>query len=75
MKIGVFDQNKTPTPHPPLLPPFPPQAANLVAFACIPADLRIIYGNAIGVLWVTFVSLSCAAPGAGPPPPPLDKLE
>jgi Mpv17 / PMP22 family len=50
-------------------------AANLVAFAAIPADLRILFANGIGVLWISYVSIACSAPGAGPPPPPLDKLE
>lgn len=49
--------------------------ANTAAFALIPADLRILYGNAVGVLWCCYVSLSCSGPGAPPPPPPLDKLE
>ena len=49
-------------------------AANLLAFAAIPADLRILYGNVVGIAWCCYVSLACAAAGA-PPPPPLDKLE
>lgn len=54
-------------------------AANLIAFAMIPQDLRILYSNAIGVAWCAYVSLSLAASAAGgslpppPPPPPFDK--
>lgn len=50
-------------------------AANLVAFAAIPADLRILYANAVGVLWCCYVSIACNGPASLPPPPPLDHLE
>eukprot|EP00884_Botryococcus_braunii_P009704 jgi/Botrbrau1/18735/Bobra.0386s0058.1 len=36
--------------------------ANLVAFAFIPRDLRILYSNVIGVAWCAYMSLSVNPP-------------
>ena len=45
-------------------------AANALAFAVVPRDLRILYSNAVGVLWCAYVSLACnKLPGVPPPGP------
>jgi protein Mpv17 len=31
-------------------------AANYIAFRFVPADMRILYANCLGVLWVIYVS-------------------
>ncbi|GAB4819299.1 hypothetical protein N2152v2_006345 [Parachlorella kessleri] len=44
-------------------------AVNIITFRFIPQDLRILFGSAVGLVWGTYISMSCVN-GAGTCPEP-----